>query len=86
MEENKQKQIIQKKNPVLKKLKLRENEEDIRALPERDYRQLQYRVMCDQWCFLNAMQKDLNLLTLVVIEIAKKSGVDIDQILKNLVK
>lgn len=75
-----------KQSKVLKKIKLRENEEDVRTLPNCDYRQLEYRVMCDQWCFLNAMQKDINLLTLVVIELAKKSGVDIDELFKNLMK
>jgi hypothetical protein len=71
-------------NKKLLELKLRENEEDIRELPEADYRQLNFRLMTDFWQYLNALNTTLVHLQLVTMEIAKKQGINIEKILNDL--
>lgn len=71
-------------NKKLKELKLREGEEDIRELSAKDYRQLEFRLMSDYWTYLNALNTTLVHLQIVVMEIAKKQGIDINKILNDL--
>jgi hypothetical protein len=71
-------------NKKLLELKLRENEEDIRELPEADYRQLNFRLMTDFWQYLNALNITLVHLQLVTMEIAKKQGINIEKVLNDL--
>lgn len=71
-------------NKKLKELKLRDGEEDIRELSAKDYRQLEFRLMSDYWTYLNALNTTLVHLQIVVMEIAKKQGIDINKILNDL--
>lgn len=71
-------------NKKLKELKLREGEEDIRELSVKDYRQLEFRLMSDYWTYLNALNTTLVHLQIIVMEIAKKQGIDINKILNEL--
>lgn len=71
-------------NKKLKELKLREGEEDIRELSAKDYRQLEFRLMSDYWAYLNSLNITLVHLQIVVMEIAKKQGIDIEDILNKL--
>jgi hypothetical protein len=71
-------------NKILKDIKLREGEEDIRDLSAKDYRQLEYRLMADFWQYLNALNQTMVLQQIVLMEMAKKQGIEIDKILNNL--
>jgi hypothetical protein len=71
-------------NKILKDIKLREGEEDIRDLSAKDYRQLEYRLMADFWQYLNALNQTMVLQQIILMEMAKKQGIDIDKILNNL--
>jgi hypothetical protein len=71
-------------NKILKDIKLREGEEDIRDLSAKDYRQLEYRLMADFWQYLNALNQTMVLQQIILMEMAKKQGIEIDKILNNL--
>jgi hypothetical protein len=71
-------------NKILKDIKLREGEEDIRELSAKDYRQLEYRLMADFWQYLNALNQTMVLQQIILMEMAKKQGIEIDKILNNL--
>jgi hypothetical protein len=71
-------------NKILKDIKLREGEEDIRDLSAKDYRQLEYRLMADFWQYLNALNQTMVLQQLILMEMAKKQGIEIDKILNDL--
>jgi hypothetical protein len=71
-------------NKILKDIKLREGEEDIRNLSAKDYRQLEYRLMADFWQYLNALNQTMVLQQIVLMEMAKKQGIEIDKILNDL--
>jgi hypothetical protein len=71
-------------NKILKDIKLREGEEDIRDLSAKDYRQLEYRLMADFWQYLNALNQTMVLQQIVLMEMAKKQGIEIDKILNDL--
>lgn len=71
-------------NKKLKELKLRDGEEDIRELSAKDYRQLEFRLMSDFWQYLSALNTTLVHLQLIVMELAKKQGIEIEKILNEL--
>jgi hypothetical protein len=71
-------------NKVLKNITLREGEEDIRELPVKDYRQLEYRLMADYWQYLSAINTTLVHLQLIVMELAKKNDIDVAKLLNDL--
>jgi hypothetical protein len=75
-----------KPNPILKKIKLRDGEEDVRQLPEKDFKQLEYRLMADFWQYLNAINTTLVHQQIVIMEIAKKLNIDIETKLDEKVK
>jgi hypothetical protein len=75
-----------KEPKVLKEIKLREGEEDIRDLDRKDVIQLDYRLKSDYWQYLAALNQTLITLTLVAMEIAKKMDIPIEKIIDESVK
>lgn len=71
---------------VLKEIKLREGEEDIRQLDRKDIIQLDYRLKTDYWQYLAAMNDTLVTVTLILMEIAKKMDIPIEKIINEAYK
>lgn len=63
---------------------MREGEEDIRQLSAKDYRQLEFRLMADFWQYLSAINVTLLHTEIILMEIAKKQGIEIEKILNDL--
>ncbi len=67
------------KPKILTEIKMRKGEEDIRQLSEGDKAQLNHRLMCDLWLYNKAQHDSLVTITLVLLEIAKKLGINIEE-------
>ena len=66
-----------KKPPVvLKTIGMRDGEIDVRQLSAKDYRQLEFRLLTDQWQFQKAIHDSLVIQTLILMEMAKKMGIE----------
>lgn len=74
------------KNPILKEVKLRPNEENVKELAKTEYQQLEYRLLADFWQYLNAINTTLVHTQIILMEIAKKQGINIEQILDDTAK
>lgn len=69
--------LNEKKPPiVLEKIGMRDGEVDVRKLSNRDFRQLEFRLLTDQWQFQKATHDTLVTVVLILLEIAKKLGID----------
>ena len=69
--------LNEKKPPVvLKTVGMRDGEIDVRQLSARDYRQLEFRLLTDQWQFQKAIHDSLVIQTLILMEMAKKMGIE----------
>lgn len=73
-----------KKVKVLTQIKMRDGEEDIRKLPQRDKDQLNYRLLCDLWAFNKSQHDSLITIQIILMEIAKSMGIDIEKKLDEL--
>jgi hypothetical protein len=71
-------------NKVLEQIKLREGEEDIRQLKAEDHKQLEYRLLADFWQYLSAINVTLLHTQVILMEMAKKQGIEIEKILNEL--
>jgi hypothetical protein len=74
------------KNEIVKAIKLRPGEQDIRQLPKKDMLQLNYRLQCDEWQYLAAINSTLVAVQIILMEIAKKQGIEIEKILDEVTK
>lgn len=69
--------LNEKKPPVvLKTIGMRDGEIDVRQLSAKDYRQLEFRLLTDQWQFQKAIHDSLVIQTLILMEMAKKMGIE----------
>lgn len=69
--------LNEKKPPVvLKTIGMRDGEIDVRQLSAKDYRQLEFRMLTDQWQFQREIHNSLVIQTLILMEIAKKLGIE----------
>ena len=73
-----------KKPKILTHIKMRDGEEDIRKLPQKDKDQLLYRLLCDLWVYNKSQHDSLIALEIIMIEIAKKMGINIEKKLDDL--
>jgi|AGTN01.2.fsa_nt_gi hypothetical protein len=68
---------------VLKSIGMRDGETDIRELPKKDLKQLEYRLLCDIWAYENSQHQSLVAIQVILMEIAEKMGIPIKEILNN---
>jgi hypothetical protein len=80
------KEILKNDPVVLKELKMRPNEQDIRELRRKDKDQLSFRLMTDYWQYLSAINTTLVAIQIVAMEIAKKMGIPIENLLDEYTK